>query len=291
MAPLTDVGGVLYGTTSLSGTPNSGAEYSAGTVFSFDPASRTMTTLAVLDGDALGGDAAGPLALLGGSLFGTTNQGGSHYSGTVFKLDLASGQVTTIASFPTTYGGAAYGARSTGLVAAGSLLYGTATYGGTSNDGIIFSVNPSTGALTILCSFSGGKDGGLPLAPLTYNNGLLYGSTPGGRGYASTVFSFDPATGTKTILHNMSGKPQIEAAPTERGSRIYETFPYSVDLSAPYGGIIRTNSTDGGTKITILSAGPVTNPASSFLLSNDALFGTTLTSTTDNAGTVFKYVP
>ena len=72
---------------------------------------------------------------------------------------------------------------------------------------------------------------------------------------------------------------------------LYTTFLSSTQLDAPYGGVVRTSPDNGGSKITIFPAGSVTNPASSLMPSNGGLLGTTTTSTTDNAGTVFKYVP
>src|ERR1700722_20612522 len=48
------------------------------------------------------------------------------------------------------------------LVLSGNVLYGTTQAGGTNNFGVIFSVNTDGTGYTILHSFTGGPDGGVP---------------------------------------------------------------------------------------------------------------------------------
>lgn len=80
-APLLDVNGILYGTSSLGGS------YGKGTVFSMTPTGVET----VLHSFGKGSDGATPLAGLAdikGTLYGTTSAGGSHGKGTVFALDI-----------------------------------------------------------------------------------------------------------------------------------------------------------------------------------------------------------
>jgi uncharacterized repeat protein (TIGR03803 family) len=77
---LTNVAGVLYGTTFLGGA------YSAGTVFSFSKSGREMIDYSF---DPAAGDGANPSAgvvNLRGSLYGTTRNGGANGTGTVFQI-------------------------------------------------------------------------------------------------------------------------------------------------------------------------------------------------------------
>lgn len=81
-AGLVDVGGTLYGTTSVGGANNC---YSCGTIFSITPSG----TENVLHSFGKGADGGAPMAALyyqGGKLFGTTSAGGAHGNGTVFSL-------------------------------------------------------------------------------------------------------------------------------------------------------------------------------------------------------------
>jgi uncharacterized repeat protein (TIGR03803 family) len=84
--PLLNVGGMLYGTTSIGGT------LQGGTVFQFDPASSSMTWLynfsnAVEYGATPEGyGPASGLVDIGGTLYGTTSVGGAGNAGAVFQL-------------------------------------------------------------------------------------------------------------------------------------------------------------------------------------------------------------
>ncbi len=89
-------------------------------------------------------------------------------------------------------------------------LYGTTDEGGTSGSGTVFSLDPKTGAETVLYSFIGGNsgDGAHPEASLIDVNGTLYGTTAKGGTYVEdaqgygTVFAIDPKTGKETLLHS-----------------------------------------------------------------------------------------
>jgi len=134
---------------------------------------------------------AGLIADAAGNLYGTTNGGGDGSNGTVFQLT-PSGDLNVLHSFT---GGSDGTYPEAGLIvdAAGN-LYGTTYGGGASGQGTVFQLSPS-GALNVLHSFTGGTDGGRPVADLIADAaGNLYGTTalggantscPGGCG---TVF-------------------------------------------------------------------------------------------------------
>ncbi|MEH1854704.1 MAG: choice-of-anchor tandem repeat GloVer-containing protein [Nostoc sp.] len=73
-------------------------------------------------------------------------------------------------------------------------LWGTSSTGGASNKGTIFKVSPTTGALTIIRSFSG-TNGATPLARLQLaTDGNYYGSaSAGGESAKGVVFKLTPA--------------------------------------------------------------------------------------------------
>jgi uncharacterized repeat protein (TIGR03803 family) len=103
-----------------------------------------------------------------------------------------------------------------GLINVDGTLYGTtergggAGCGGAKGCGTVFSVSPTTGAETVLCSFAGGSDGAYPLAGLINVDGTLYGTTErGGRGCrgsgCGTVFSVSLKNGAVTVLYSFAG--------------------------------------------------------------------------------------
>jgi len=153
-----------------------------------------------------------------GTLYGTTAAGGSANSCTVFKID-PTGTESVLYSFT---GGADGKAPYAGPVLDGpGNLYGTTQLGGASNFGTAFKID-TAGVETVLHSFTGDADGGIPLAPLfwDFTSGNLYGTTTtGGAGYG-TVFQID-AAGTLTVLY---------------------TFQGAADGGHPIGGLIRDNA-------------------------------------------------
>jgi uncharacterized repeat protein (TIGR03803 family) len=85
-------------------------------------------------------------------------------------------------------------------------FYGTAQFGGASNQGVIFKLD-SNGQETVLYSFTGGSDGGIPIGRLFANGGNFYGITSAGGDPTcgcGTVFKLD-ATGKLTVLHTFTG--------------------------------------------------------------------------------------
>jgi uncharacterized repeat protein (TIGR03803 family) len=92
-------------------------------------------------------------------------------------------------------------------------LYGTTQQGGTSNYGTAFKLSPASGGgytETVLYSFTGGNDGGSPVASSLIFDGAgnLYGETFSSADGAGTVFKLSPASGggyTETVLYNFTG--------------------------------------------------------------------------------------
>jgi uncharacterized repeat protein (TIGR03803 family) len=193
---IADKTGDLYGTASAGGFNH--APYGYGTVFKLD----TTGEVTVLHSFTFRPDGAFPVAGLirdkEGNLYGTTESGGAPGCfGTVFKVD-ATGKETVLHSFPGTPDGL--------LPLAGLImdkegnLYGTTYDGGDSGVGTVFKLGV-TGKETVLYSFTGGADGGFPLASLVRDKeGNLYATTFLGGDYGfGTVFKLD-TTGKETVL-------------------------------------------------------------------------------------------
>jgi uncharacterized repeat protein (TIGR03803 family) len=137
-----------------------------------------------------------------GNLYGTTNQGGASNAGVVFKID-TSGNETVLYTFT---GGSDGGYPLGGVILdSKGNLYGTTNGGGASGAGVVFKIDTS-GNETVLYSFTGGSDGGFPLAGVILDSkGNLYGTTNGGGASgAGVVFKVD-TSGNETVLYSFTG--------------------------------------------------------------------------------------
>jgi uncharacterized repeat protein (TIGR03803 family) len=133
-----------------------------------------------------------------GNLYGTTSKGGAANYGVVYEVD-DTGNQTVLYSFT---GFADGGAPTVGVIedSAGN-LYGTATEGGGRGTlycrpyacAVVYQLDP-TGHETVLYSFTGGSDGGIPQTGVVGDSaGNLYGTTYyGGERYTGVVFEITP---------------------------------------------------------------------------------------------------
>jgi len=172
---------VLYGATSFGGGSGLGAVFSLSTDGKFF---NLLHSFSNTDG-AL---PSGGLLLSGGALYGTTATGGALGNGTVYSIGADGTGFTVIHDFA---GGAGDGAAPlSALVLSSNLLYGTTSGGGASGRGTIFSIATNGANPTLLYSFSGGNDGGIPESPLLLAGDELFGTalSGGGGSGSGTVF-------------------------------------------------------------------------------------------------------
>src|SRR5207237_7602009 len=100
-----------------------------------------------------------------GNFYGTTYKGGANGYGAIFRIT-TNGTVLPLASFNNTNGSFPYSGLAQG---SDGNFYGAASSGGSFGYGTLFRVSP-TGLLTNLYSFTGGTDGGNPVASLLAAN-------------------------------------------------------------------------------------------------------------------------
>ena len=176
----------------------------------------------------------------------------------------ARAQTTTLYSF---MGGADGSSPNGGVVYHKGILYGTTAEGGTFNGkclagpndigcGVLFSVNATTGAETVVHSFQGGADGNFPLATPIYQGGTLYGTTElggttgcNGEG-CGTVYAIKPATGANTVLYTFQGGTDgalPRAGLTYQGGFLYGTTSAggSAACAGGCGTVFAINATTG----------------------------------------------
>jgi probable HAF family extracellular repeat protein/uncharacterized repeat protein (TIGR03803 family) len=196
--------GRLYGTTFSGGASQQGTLFSVtaggafSRVFSFPSPQFSCSNVG-------GGPLGGVIEGADGNLYGATN-----VCVTVFRRDGA-GAVSLVHSFPSGVV-PAEGSYIYDSLAQGSdgRLYGAARDGGVGY-GTVFAIDPTTGTLTVLHSFSGGSDGDKPYAGLVAApDGSLYGSTTAGGcgagiGGGGVIYRIDPAGPSPfTVVHTFS---------------------------------------------------------------------------------------
>jgi uncharacterized repeat protein (TIGR03803 family) len=178
--------GKFYALTDVGGTNN------AGTIFSFDPNTNSVTTLFNFN-TANGIAAMGSLIQArDGKLYGTAGGGGDFNNGVIFSFDPATNIQTKLFSFNSTSGYQPLGGLTEGV---DGKLYGLTTFGGAFGMGTMFSFETTTGIETTLHDFAGGSDGSDPIGNLLMSkDGKLYGMTSiGGAKKMGMAFSYDVA--------------------------------------------------------------------------------------------------
>jgi|SRR5579871_109918 len=298
---LTVVKGELYGTTQQGGATNNG------TIYAFNPGTGTVTVVYSFCSQQNCADGSEPFAGLTSvkdRLYGTAFDGGAHGDGVVFAFDPKTAAEEVLYSFCSQQDCADGNEPVTNLLELNGALYGTSLTGGAHNYGTVFSVNPKTGAETVLysfCSQDGCTDGGPSEAALIAVNGTLYGTTYGGGAVdRGTVFTLDPSTGVETVLYSFCSKQNC------------------TDGAEPFAGLLAAKDAlygmtgDGGTQGfgTVFSLDPVTGrekvlysfcseqdcadgegSAANLINEKGTLYGTTFLGGANGLGTVFALKP
>ncbi|MGA2592621.1 MAG: choice-of-anchor tandem repeat GloVer-containing protein [Bryobacteraceae bacterium] len=297
-----DSGGNFYGATAGGGGPGCfgfSLEFVCAVVYQVDRAGRESVLYNFAGGAGGQGPYAGVVMDAAGNFYGTTVNGGAANAGVVFELDKA-GHETVLYTFT----GGADGASPFGGVipdAAGN-LYGTTTSGGAQGRGVVYAL-AMTGQMTILHTFTGGADGGLPYGALAMDaDGNLYGTASNGGLYdcsksndapigCGVVYKIDPS-GNQTVLYSFAGgsdgyKPEAGVILDENGNL------YGTTRDGGTGGKGTVfEVTAAGREVVLHSFGSGLDGAgpSGSLTSDSAgnLYGTTNWGGTRGAGTVYK---
>jgi uncharacterized repeat protein (TIGR03803 family) len=138
-----------------------------------------------------------------GSFYGCSGRkGGAHGDGTIFSVS-PSGTFAVLHDLDGNAEG--YACDAALVTAPDGSFFGMLSYGGPSGQGAVFRITPS-GAFTLLHSFAGTADGGMPSGGfLLGTNGNLYGTLrSGGSGNAGALFRMTPA-GAVTLLYSFTG--------------------------------------------------------------------------------------
>ncbi len=296
--------GWLWGVTVEGGASN------AGTIYKVNPDGSAWRLVLSFGDNSTSNKGALPYGELlndgAGSLWGTASEGGAGDFGTVFKVNAASGVLTTMVEF-TGNAGIRKGAKPTaGLTSDGAgFLWGTTERGGNLDLGTVFRINQTTGVFTSVIEFSSNgasNKGAIPEATLVREGSFLWGTTGAGG-------SFD--TGTVFKINTASVPPVLTTVIQFTGNKAANKGAYpSSGLSPAAGGFFwgttqRGGAADQGTIFKIETAtgtletvaecsfegGGISGAYPSAGLVNDGagfFWGTTQYGGVMDAGTVFK---
>ena len=212
--PLLEVGGAFYGTSA------SGGAHGLGAIYELRPPAHararwTSRVIYSFDGND-GTSPQGHLLFRHGALYGTTGDAFDPVFGTVFRLTPGTGGWTHETLYTFKNSPLDGGAPQDGVIAVGNALFGTnagCAHCGPAQFGTVYRLEPPTNGngtwrKTTLHDFSGGADGGNPVAGVVYRNGQLFGTAAtGGASNAGVVFSLAPARNAwqLTVLHAFTG--------------------------------------------------------------------------------------
>jgi uncharacterized repeat protein (TIGR03803 family) len=155
----------------------------------------------------------GGLAVVGGALYGTAQDGGSNGYGNVYAVNTDgtgfrslhnfSAEVTNSQGYRVNVDGAYPCA---GLVSSGAYLYGTTEYGGSAGSGVVFRIQTNgEGFIVIKNFYSFSGDGSFPVGPLILSGSTLYGTTyAGGHSYEGTVFELSTNGGGYHVIYSFT---------------------------------------------------------------------------------------
>lgn len=279
---------VLAGNT-LYGTTQNGGSAGRGTVFAVNRNGTGFTNLHNFLAGTDGANPASSLVLAGGTLYGTTQSGGSATRGTVFKVNTNGTGYAILYNFPAGFTNSAGTAPYAGLVFAGNRIYGTAFGGGSLGYGTVFSLTTNGTSFSTLHNFNG-TNGGNPSAGLILAGNQLYGTAyQGGFTNGGTVF---------TVRTNGTGFTNLYDFSRTNGANPYAGLFLSGDTlygATRYGGsansgtlfAIKTNGINF-TNLHIFDGVDGANPNASLIVSGTRLLGTAYRGGDAGKGTVFS---
>ena len=271
-------GSTLYGTT-YGGGSNSGVVFAIKT----DGTGYTnVYTFTSVGND--GYKPHGELLLSGNTLYGTTEAGGTHGAGNVFKVNTDGSGFVNLHTFTGATGGDGGGADG-GLVQSGSTLYGTTAT-------TVFKININGLGFTNLHVFTAGtNDGAASLARLLLSGNTLYGTTrTAGASNGGTIFAINTDGTGYTNLYNFSSGNGPFAGLILANNTLYGT---TFGEGATSGGTVFRINTDG-TGYTNLHSFAISSPDNGagpygpVILWGRSLYGTTEGGGRFSAGTVYK---
>jgi len=246
-------------------------------------------------GGADGADPDGNLFKVGGTLYGTTSDGGANNNGTVFKVK-AAGKEPLFHSFSLIDSALS----EAGLTEVGGTLFGTASIGGIGDAGTVFKATTS-GDERAVYRFKGnnGPDAASPKAGLINIGNTLYGTTDFGGAYGQgTVFKVT-TSGKEAVIHSFGNGADGEnplAPLLDVGGALYGTTYHGGQFHS--GTVFKVTISGRESVLYSFPKTPIDRgsgahsngayPAAGLVYVGGALYGTTKYGGASGDGTVFR---
>ncbi|HWA35980.1 MAG TPA: choice-of-anchor tandem repeat GloVer-containing protein [Cyclobacteriaceae bacterium] len=284
--------GKLYGLTLSGGATGDG------TLIEFDPANGNVILKVSFNFLLTGSGPNGSLTQANnGKLYGMTTHGGANQLGTLFEYDPASGVLTKKIDFS----GASNGSTPYGSLTNGSngKLYGLTNQGGSTNKGVLFEFDPTTGILVKKVDLTGQANGSSPFfgAMCQATDGKFYGMIgAGGANNTGLIFDYNPTTNAFTNKMNFGSASDGSSPPggltlapngklygvTEKGGATNDGVIYEIDPGTSV--FTRRASFESG----VTGAVPIGQMINA---TNGKLYGLTYEGGSNNAGTIYEFDP
>jgi uncharacterized repeat protein (TIGR03803 family) len=300
---VSDGAGFLWGSTQHGGKGN-------GTIFKLEEATGELTTVVEFTDKGEENRGAEPRAMFtkdgAGNFWGSTSEGGEGNAGTVFKLNISTGELVTMHEFNPS-GSTNHGARPNAeLVGDGNgFLWGTAFFGGLGNYGTVFKVNMSSGELAKVTDFYPSTSGVGPYAALTADGtGHFWGTTNRAwDGSTGIIYKVEAATGKLTSVTTFTGLAPPRQGTEPRSKLLNDGAGYFWGVTSEgglpgrdrgLGTIYKVHSETGAMTSVIQFTGTDgsfkgSEPRAQLIPDNGGFFwGTTWRGGADDEGTVFK---
>jgi uncharacterized repeat protein (TIGR03803 family) len=305
--------GVTIHDTALYGATFTGGSNGLGTVFAFDLHKVREKTLYSFQGGADGAQPLTGVVYRAGKVYGTTSQAGQLGTGTVFAIDVATGQETTLYNFS-----GPLDAEPDALTISNNTLFGTTGQNGQNGYGIAFAIDLTTGKEKTLHAFrsAGGKGcgqtgcgtlyrldaktqsferllafsspvGARPSGTLALQNDIIYGTTQtGGANSTGAVFAY-PITGGAASSYAVGGSPSFGVV--YNMGFLYGS--HNIQNGNP-GSLFSVNLATGAITDVYTFTGGADGRSPGPLVSKGGLvYGVTAAGGTTNAGTLFSFSP
>jgi uncharacterized repeat protein (TIGR03803 family) len=277
------------------------------TVYGF---SSLASNLSGIYTNRVGDYPSGGLLLMNNLLYGTTQEGGTNGSGTVFMINTnitGSAAAYTFTPLLGAVGTNSDGASpNEGLILSGGMLYGTTPIGGTNGAGTVFAVNTNGSGFKVLYTFSApdpvvetNNDGASPNGGLILSGNTLYGTTyAGGTNGTGTVFAVNTNGSGFKVLYTFSAPDPVAETNNDgagpngglilAGNTLYGTTYYGG--AGDSGTLFRvgTNGTSFTALYNFTSADDGAYPYAGLVLASNVLYGTAYESGYYQYGTIFS---
>jgi uncharacterized repeat protein (TIGR03803 family) len=301
-------GGLVLAGSTLYGTTYGGGANGFGSVFGINTNGTGYTNLYSFPSNpnGVGQEPVAGLSVAGNTLFGTTQYGGAADDGVVFAVNTNGLGFSDQYSFSPAFGDYRINDDGDGpfakVIFANGVLYGTTEAGGTSGDGVVFSVatnNP--GSFSVLHYFSSfpnsgtNYDGAFPFAGLLLVGNTLYGTSAFGGVYGNgSVFAINTnGTGFFTNLYSFTGGADGAAPEGEviiAGGTLYGTTTGGGTSGDGVIYAINTNGTGFNTLYSFTGGNDGSTPKGALTLGGNVLYGATTSGGLGaNAGAIFSY--